>query len=193
VDYCHMEEEYWKNGGYPRYAVAYQDHKGRPQPYREYGVGIPLGQASLGLKMAQNAIDPRDPKKQAIRLADVYDASLSGTIFGDMSLGLAYRYCEYDTTSPTSEQTDQWLQLKVSGGQASKGGALQLAYASGEFIDLVENKLEKTPTSKVSVQYEKRWKDEGNRLTLQFHRTIMPDPTSAENNYEGRLQFDYTF
>ena len=24
VDYCHMEEEYWKSGGYPRYAVAYQ-------------------------------------------------------------------------------------------------------------------------------------------------------------------------
>ena len=24
VDYCHMEEEYWKNGGYPRLAVEYQ-------------------------------------------------------------------------------------------------------------------------------------------------------------------------
>jgi glycosyltransferase involved in cell wall biosynthesis len=24
VDYCHMEEEYWKNGGYPRYAAASQ-------------------------------------------------------------------------------------------------------------------------------------------------------------------------
>jgi len=24
VDYCHMEEEYWKNGGHPRSAVAYQ-------------------------------------------------------------------------------------------------------------------------------------------------------------------------
>ena len=25
VDYCHMEEEYWKNGGFPRYAAARQD------------------------------------------------------------------------------------------------------------------------------------------------------------------------
>lgn len=25
VDYCHMEEEYWKNGGYPRYAAAHQE------------------------------------------------------------------------------------------------------------------------------------------------------------------------
>ncbi len=25
VDYCHMEEEYWNNGGHPRQAVAYQD------------------------------------------------------------------------------------------------------------------------------------------------------------------------
>jgi len=25
VDYCHMEEEYWKNGGYPRYAAWSQD------------------------------------------------------------------------------------------------------------------------------------------------------------------------
>jgi glycosyltransferase involved in cell wall biosynthesis len=25
VDYCHMEEEYWKDGGYPRYAVDNQD------------------------------------------------------------------------------------------------------------------------------------------------------------------------
>lgn len=25
VDYCHMEEEYWCNGGYPRFAVAYQE------------------------------------------------------------------------------------------------------------------------------------------------------------------------
>ena len=25
VDYCHMEEEYWRNGGYPRFAVAYQE------------------------------------------------------------------------------------------------------------------------------------------------------------------------
>lgn len=25
VDYCHMEEEYWKDGGYPRYAVGCQD------------------------------------------------------------------------------------------------------------------------------------------------------------------------
>ncbi|MBS0197416.1 MAG: glycosyltransferase [Planctomycetes bacterium] len=25
ADYCHMEEEYWKNGGYPRYAAACQE------------------------------------------------------------------------------------------------------------------------------------------------------------------------
>ena len=25
IDYCHMEEEYWKNGGYPRMAVEYQE------------------------------------------------------------------------------------------------------------------------------------------------------------------------
>jgi glycosyltransferase involved in cell wall biosynthesis len=25
LDYCHIEEEYWKNGGYPRMAVEYQD------------------------------------------------------------------------------------------------------------------------------------------------------------------------
>jgi glycosyltransferase involved in cell wall biosynthesis len=25
VDYCHMEEEYWRNGGHPRSAVAYQE------------------------------------------------------------------------------------------------------------------------------------------------------------------------
>ncbi len=25
VDYCHMEEEYWKNGGYPRYAATTQE------------------------------------------------------------------------------------------------------------------------------------------------------------------------
>ncbi len=25
VDYCHMEEEYWNNGGYPRLSVGYQD------------------------------------------------------------------------------------------------------------------------------------------------------------------------
>jgi glycosyltransferase involved in cell wall biosynthesis len=25
VDFCHMEEEYWNNGGHPRHAVAYQD------------------------------------------------------------------------------------------------------------------------------------------------------------------------
>ena len=25
VDYCHMEEEYWKNGGYPRYSVGTQE------------------------------------------------------------------------------------------------------------------------------------------------------------------------
>ena len=24
IDYCHMEEEYWKNGGYPRMAIEYQ-------------------------------------------------------------------------------------------------------------------------------------------------------------------------
>jgi len=25
VDYCHMEEEYWRSGGYPRFGVGYQD------------------------------------------------------------------------------------------------------------------------------------------------------------------------
>ncbi|MBP8951564.1 MAG: hypothetical protein KBI47_04165, partial [Armatimonadetes bacterium] len=74
------------------------------------------------------------------------------------------------------------------------GGAIQFAYASGDFVELVANKPANTPTSTFSLQYEKQWDAEGNKLTLQFNKTDVTDGLpDVKDNYEGRLKFDYKF
>lgn len=182
------------DAGEVQYTMAYEDAKGRPDPRREYGVGLPLGDARLGLRLSQNVIDPTDPKKQRIRLADMYDASLESKVFSDVALGLSYRYCEYPETATVDDRVDQWLQMKLTGGKANRGGAIQFAYASGDFVELVANKPANTPTSTFSLQYEKQWDAEGNKLTLQFNKTDVTDGLpDVKDNYEGRLKFDYKF
>jgi len=173
--------------------VGYQDWKGRPEPLRQYHVGFPLGDTTLKLALTQNGIDPTDPKKKAIRLANSYDATLTRKVFSDVDLDLTYRYCEFAENASVDERIDQWLQMQLAGGQISKGGTIKLSFASGDFVGRAK-KVQDTPATQLSLAYDKEWSEDGNKLTLRLDRTTMPDAgTTIEDSYEGRLQFDYRF
>lgn len=172
--------------------IGYEDFKDRAAPRRHYGVGLPIGDTSLRLALRQNEIDPTDPKRQRVRVADLYDAGVSSRVFGDVDLDLSYRYCEYPESAAVADHTDQWWQVKLSGGRAEAGGAIQLGYASGDFVPLA-GKPERTPTSTLSLRYEKRWNSDG-ALSLNLQRTTVPEAIpDLKDSYEGRLQFEHRF
>lgn len=172
--------------------VGYEDFKDRPAPRRHYGVGLPIGDTSLRLALHQNEIDPTDPKRKRVRVADVYEAGVSSTVFGDVDLDFGYRYCEYPESADVPDHTNQWWQIKLTGGRAEAGGAIQLGYASGDFVPLA-SKPERTPTSTLSLRYEKRWNGDG-ALSLNLNRTTMPEAIpDLKDSYEGRLQFEHRF
>jgi hypothetical protein len=174
-------------------SMAYEDQKSRTAALRNYGIGIPLGDTSLKLGFSENAVDPTDPKKQRLRLADAYDATLSRKLSGDLGLDFGYRYLDYPDSAKATEDVQQWFQVKLSGGKADKGGSLQFAYASGDFVDLNKDKPENTASSVMSLNFERKWSDAGS-VTLKLNRTNMPTTaTDQKDSYEGRLQFDYKF
>lgn len=173
--------------------VGYEDQKSRPAPLRNYGIGIPLGETFLRLGFSENALDPRDPKQQRLRLAEVYDANLTRKLGNDLGLDLGYRYLDYPDNVKTPEDVQQWFQVKLTGGKADRGGAVQFAYASGDFVELNKDKPQNTATSVMSLNFERKWSDAGS-LSLKLNRTNMPScATDQKDTYEGRLQFDYKF
>jgi hypothetical protein len=176
-----------------RVMLGYEDQKSRPAPLRNYGIAIPLGDTSLRLGFSENALDPTDPKQQRLRLAEVYDASLSRKLGADLGLDLGYRYLDYPDGAKVPEDVQQWFQVKLTGGNAERGGAVQFAYASGDFVELNKDKPQNTPTSVMSLNFERKWSDAGS-VTLKLNRTNMPLATGdLKDTYEGRLQFEYRF
>ncbi len=175
------------------WTLGYGDSKSRPAPRRHYGIGFPMGDTSLKLAFSQNPQDPTDPKAQRIRVADMYDAALSSKVFGDLALDLGYRYCAYPEDVEAAERVDQWLQIKLTGGKSEDGGAVQIGYASGDFVTLDKTKPERTPLSTLSVRYEKKLSDLGS-ISLNLNRTNVPESISdLKDSYEGRLQFEHRF
>lgn len=174
-------------------SLGYEDSKGRVAPMRNYALGLPLGGSAIKLVYSQNGLDPTDPKQQRIRVADVYDASLSRKLCGDLSLNLGYRYLDYPETSKTAEDVEQWFQVKLTGGKAENGGSIQLGYAAGDFVDLNKDKPANTAQSILTLNYERKWSDVGS-LSVRLNRTNMPDNiANLEDSYEGRVQFEYKF
>jgi len=175
-----------------RMVFGYEDQEGRPEPYRRYGVALPLGNSSLDLGFSQNPVDPTDPKAARVRVASVYDAKYSSKVFGDVGMDLGYRYCDYPDDASAPQGTTQWLQVKLSGGKPEGGGAIQLGYSTGDFVTL-DAKPERTPTSTLSLKYEKKWTDDGS-LSLILNRTTVPNTQlDMADSYETRMQFEKQF
>jgi hypothetical protein len=175
-----------------RMVFGYEDMAGRAQPYRRYGVMFPLAGSSLDLGFSQNPVDPTDPKAARVRMASVYDAKFSHKVFGDVAMDLGYRYCDYPENVGVPEGTAQWLQLKLSGGKPEGGGAIQFGYSTGDFVTL-DVKPERTPTSTLSLKYEKKWTEDGS-LSLILNRTTVPvTQPDMKDSYETRMQFEKQF
>jgi len=173
----------------------YQDAAGRLEPLRQYGVGIPVGGGGrLKVSLTQNPLDTADATGATIKRMDMYDASLSGKLLGDVGMSVAYR-C-YDSTAHANlyaRDLDQYVQLQLSGGSAEGHGQVQISYANGEFVPANATNVAWTPKSTLTVKYEKKWSDVGS-LSLNLNRTNVPEGyAEVSDTYEGRLQFEYKF
>jgi len=173
------------------WVFGYEDCKGRAEPHRMYSVGLPVGDTTLKLGFSQNAVDPMSPpKKKVVRLADAYDASVSRKVFSDVDLSVGYRYLQFDDDAPGAQRTDQFLQMNVKGGKAEGGGALTLAYRSGDFATLNAKKPHLTPESELEFSYNKKWTDTS-ELVLSLNRKLVPDAAKdAADGYQGSIRFN---
>lgn len=184
--------------GSTTWEFGYEDSKGRAAPHRRWGLGLPMTGTLLSLGFSQNAMDPTLPAdKAAVRMAEVYDASISRQLAGDVSLDVGYRYLDYDkTVEATTNSVAQYLQVKVAGGKPEGVGQIALGYASGDFITdaTLRKKAEEVPHSVLSLTYDKQWSDTG-KLSLQFDHKNMPDDrlSTLQDAYEGKVQFEYKF
>jgi len=184
--------------GSTTWEFGYEDSKGRAAPHRRWGLGLPMTGTLLSLGFSQNAMDPTLPADKAtVRMAEVYDATLSRQLAGDVSLDVGYRYLDYDdTVEATTGSVAQYLQVKVAGGKPEGVGQIALGYASGDFITdaTLRKKAEEVPHSVLSLTYDKQWSDTG-KLSLQFDHKNMPDDrlSTLQDAYEGKVQFEYRF
>ena len=170
-----------------RMVFGFEDQAGRGGPMRRYGIAIPVGRSSLDLGFSQNMVDPRDPKAARIRMASVYDAKYSATVFGDVTMDLGYRFFDPETAEAAS-----WFQVRLSGGKAEEDGAIQLGYSSGDFVTL-DVKPERTPTSTLSLRYDKRWTEDGTVSLMLNSSTVPQDQVDMKDSYETRVQLERRF
>jgi len=58
---------------------------------------------------------------------------------------------------------------------------------------MLDAKPERTPTSTLSLRYDKRWTEDGT-VSLVLNRSTVPeDQADMKDSYESRLQFEKRF
>ncbi len=168
--------------------LEYADQPGRPA--RERGLHFAL--PALGGTMQLGYVEhPLDRHGKNVLPATWYDFGLSRQVFGDITLDVGYRYCDF--SQPVSpEQVTQFLKLKIVGGQETKGGKVDISYLSGDFVPQ-PNPKKPVPASVLDLKYTREWGDRG-RLILTLQRRIPPaNAHDLERSCEGRLEYSMAF
>lgn len=168
--------------------LKYHDQKGRVDPER----GVDFSFDALGSTWRLGLIrNPILSGEKHVTEADVYDATISRSIFGSLNLEASLLYYNY-SEGLYDENVDQHYRFTLDGGEVDRGGNLALSFASGELIRNPKKRTVRSPLSVLDFQYSRRWGDNG-ELRLVLTRETSDEGDLEDGHVSGRLEYGVSF